>query len=81
MARFAIYLVSRFEIYFAIKIQSSAFAPRFQNPSEAAKRRPKTARRHKGVSPCYYFILCWHEWMKADWRISVKSYSRSPSRW
>jgi hypothetical protein len=36
---FATHLVSRFEIYFAIKIQSSAFAPRFQNPSEAAKRR------------------------------------------
>jgi len=44
-AGFAANLVSRFEIYFAIKIQSSAFAPRFQNPSEAAKRRPKIARR------------------------------------
>jgi hypothetical protein len=43
-ARFAAYLVSRFEIYFTIKLQSSAFAPRFQNPFEAAKRRPKIAR-------------------------------------
>jgi hypothetical protein len=33
-AGFAAYLVSHFEIYFAIKIQSSAFAPGFQNPSE-----------------------------------------------
>src|SRR5471032_2091027 len=46
-ARFAAYLVSRFEIYFAIKLQSSAFAPRFQNPLEAAKRRPKIARSFK----------------------------------
>jgi hypothetical protein len=44
-AGFAANLVSRFEIYFAIKIQSSAFAPRFQNPLEAAKRRPKITRR------------------------------------
>jgi hypothetical protein len=43
-AHLAANLVSRFEIYFAIKLQSSAFAPRFQNPFEAAKRRPKIAR-------------------------------------
>jgi hypothetical protein len=54
-AGFAANLVSRFEIYFAIKIQSSAFAPRFQNPFEAAKRKSsrglehsKTLRVHDG---------------------------------
>ena len=46
-AHFAARLVSRFEIYFANKIQSSAFAPGFQNPSEATKRCPKTARNFK----------------------------------
>jgi hypothetical protein len=49
------YLLSCFKIYFAIKLQSSAFAPRFQNPLEAAKRKSsrvleqsKTFRVHAG---------------------------------
>jgi len=54
-AYFAANLVSRFEIYFAIKFQSSAFAPRFQNPLEAAKRRPKIARRFNAGYPSAHY--------------------------